>query len=89
MALISGVGLCFEILDSLADRLNFFGLLVRDRHVEFFFEFHNEFHRVERVGAEVLDEVRFVRHFIFVYAQFVDDDFLYAFGYSCHDFIKL
>jgi len=84
-----GAYLRFEVFNRLTDCLDFFRLLVGNRHIEFFFKFHNEFYRIKRVGSEILSEVCFMRYFSFVDAQFVNDNFLYAFGYSCHIFYTL
>ena len=50
------VRMLLDVIDRLADGLDLLGLLVGDGDVEFFFEFHHEFHGVERVGTEVVDE---------------------------------
>lgn len=38
---LSSVDVRFEIFNGLANRLNFLGLLVRNRYIEFFFKFHD------------------------------------------------
>jgi len=42
------------MLDSLADGLDLFGRIVWDVQIELFFEFHNQFHSVQRVGSKVV-----------------------------------
>lgn len=78
------LGLAFEVFHGLADGLDFLGLFIRDGDLEFLFEFHDELHGVERVGAKILDEVGFCDDFRFVNSQFVNNDFFNAFGYCCH-----
>ena len=40
----------------LTNRLDLFSGVVRDVDIEFFFQFHDQFDRVERIGAEVVHE---------------------------------
>jgi hypothetical protein len=85
----SGINMLFQIGDRLTYRLDTFSLFVGDRHVEFFFELHDKFYGIERVGAEVVDEAGTGGNFRFVNTQFVNDDFFYAIGYVCHVFQNL
>ena len=45
-----------DVIDGLADGLNFLGRVVGDVDVELFFEFHHQFDDVERIGPQVVDE---------------------------------
>lgn len=76
-----GLGVLFDVSDSLADRCDFFSLLVGDCHIEFFFEFHDKLDGIEGVSTEVLDEIGTCDHLSLVNAQFVNDDFFDAFSY--------
>lgn len=64
----------FDIRYSITYSTNLFCLVIRNRDTEFFFEFHDKFYSVERVGTEVVGEACFVLYFSFVYAQLVYDD---------------
>src|ERR1700732_1123837 len=49
-------GLMFlAVFAGLPDGLNLFSRVVGDIDVEFFLELHDEFHDVERIGAQVVD----------------------------------
>ena len=47
-----------DVLDGVADGDDLLGVLVRDLDVELLLEGHHQLDRVERVGAQVLDELR-------------------------------
>src|SRR4030095_16798477 len=47
----------FDVFDDVADTLELFGLLVGNFVAEFLFERHDQFHRVERIRPEILDEL--------------------------------
>jgi hypothetical protein len=66
----------FDVLDRFLDAGDLLGVVVGNFDPELFFERHDELHRVERVGAEVVDERRVWRHFFFVHAQLFHDDAL-------------
>src|ERR1051326_1154303 len=57
---------------------NLLRVLVADLDVELFFERHDQFDEIERIGVQVVDEVRFWSHLIFADAQLFGDDFLQA-----------
>src|SRR6188472_346939 len=65
-----------DVLDGFLHARDLLGVFVRDLDAEFLFEGHYELDGVERVGAEVIDERRIRRHFFFIDAQLLDDDFL-------------
>src|SRR6185295_15699020 len=68
-----------DVIDRVANALNLLGVLVRDFDGEFFFESHNQLDRVERVGAEIIDEPRVCGHFALVDSEFIDDYLFYPF----------
>ena len=70
-----------DVVDRFLDAGDLLGVLVGNLDPELLFERHDEFHRVERVGAEVVDERRIRRHFFFVHAQLLHDDALDLVGY--------
>ncbi len=70
-----------DVLDGLADGLNLLSRVVRDVDVELFFELHHQFDRIERIGAQVVDERRFGRDLFLVDAQLIGDDICYSFHY--------
>src|SRR5579864_4065853 len=54
--LFSRLGVLADIVDGILHGANFFSVLVGNFDVESFFESHDQFHGVERIGAEVVDE---------------------------------
>ena len=64
-----------DVIDSLLDCSDFFSFLVRDFGLEFFLERHDQFHRVERIGAEVVDERRLGFDVGFVHTQLFGNNF--------------
>src|SRR5436190_12373510 len=73
-----------DVLDRFLDTGDLLGVLVRDLDPELFLERHDQLHRVERVGAEVVDERCVRRHFLFVHAELLHDDALDLVGYRHH-----
>lgn len=63
------------VLDSLANGRDLLGLLVRDFHFEFVFQGHHQFHGVQRVSAEVVNERGIDFDVCFGNAQLLSDDF--------------
>ncbi len=78
-----------KIFNGLTDRLNFLGLFIRYGYIELFLKLHDQLNGVERVGAQILNEVGFRLYFAFIYTQFVSNDFCDTFGYACHIFLTL
>src|SRR3954453_19442544 len=76
----------FDVLDRFLDAGNLLRVLVRDLDAELLFEGHHQLHRVERVGAEVVDERGVRGDFFFVDAQLFDDDAL-DFVSNCHSIL--
>mgnify|MGYP000523646359 CR=1 FL=1 len=69
--------------------LDAFEFFFRHRHVEFLFERHDEFNRIERVSAQIVDK-RGGRHdFFFFDPKLLNDDFLNAFFNAAHDYSLL
>ena len=66
-----------DVLDRFLDARDLLGILVGDLDPELLFERHDQLHRVERVGAQVVDERRIRRHFFFVHTQLLHDDALH------------
>src|SRR5687767_8736725 len=66
-----------DVVSGFLDAGDLFGVLVRDLDPEFLFERHDELHRVERIGAEVIDERRIRRHFFLVDTELLHDDALH------------
>src|SRR5688500_12492755 len=70
-----GVGAILDVVDGLLDGGDLLGLSVRDLGVELLFERHHELDGVERVGAQVVDEGRFVLDLGLVHAELLGNDF--------------
>src|SRR5438876_8525493 len=54
-AAIRRLGAFFDVVDHVADGLQFFSIFVRHFDGKFLFERHHQFHDIERIGAQVLD----------------------------------
>ena len=59
----------FDVTDRILDGGDLLGVFVGNFDSESFFERHHEFHRIERVGAEIIDERCRRRHFGFVHTE--------------------
>src|ERR1700694_3598834 len=70
------LGAFFDVVDDVADGLQFLSVFVRHFHGKFFFERHHQFHDIERIGAQVLDKRRLRRDLLGVYSELLDDDVL-------------
>src|SRR5688500_7361578 len=57
--------------------LNLLGVFVRDLNAKLLFKTHHEFHRVQRVGAEVVNKSGVWRDLVFIDTKLVDDNLLY------------
>src|SRR5687767_7374447 len=75
-----------DVVDRLLDGRDLLGLLVRDFGFEFFLQGHYEFDGVERVGAEIVDEGRFVLDVSLVHAELLGHDLLHALFDVLHRF---
>src|SRR5215203_596231 len=64
-----------DVFDSLTDRLDLLGVLIRDLDPELILELHDHLDEVERVGAEILLEVRLFRDVRFLHGQALCQDF--------------
>src|SRR6185369_12348087 len=63
-----------DVFDYVADALELLSLFIGNFMAEFFFECHDQFHGIERIGAQIFDELGVGRHLIGVYTQLFDDD---------------
>jgi len=75
------VGTCLaevlvDVVNGLLDGGDLLSLFVRDFRLEFFFECHHQLDRVQRVGAEIVDERSLIGDFFFLDAQLLDNDLL-------------
>ncbi|MGF6411974.1 hypothetical protein OKW37_003644 [Paraburkholderia sp. MM5482-R2] len=73
-----GLDVCASVVDRLLNGGDLLGFFIWNFHAEFVFEGHHEFNGVERVGAEIVHERRFVLDFRFRNAQLFRDDLLDA-----------
>src|SRR4029078_11085440 len=65
-------GTLFNELDSIADGLDRFGRVIGDLDAELLFERHDEFNRIEAVGAEIVDKAGFRIHLLVTHAPGLD-----------------
>jgi hypothetical protein len=75
---------CIDIINSLLDGRNFLGFLVRNLTFKLFFERHYEFNRIERIGAEIVDEGGLGLDVRFVHSELLGDDALDTLFYAIH-----
>src|SRR5208283_515752 len=68
---------------------DFLRLLIGDLDLESLFKRHDQFNRVQRIGAEVIHERSFGRYLALVHAQLLHNDLLYAFLYGSHEVSNL
>src|SRR6478735_3647242 len=68
------VALAFDQSNGVADGLGALGFAVGDLDAELLLESHREFHDVEAVRAEVVDEIGVVSHLLGFDPQMLDDD---------------
>jgi hypothetical protein len=81
-----GGQLLVDELHRVADGLDVLSGVIRDFDVEFFFEGHDQFDVVERVGAQVVDEGSLLGDLVRIGVQVVDHDLADAFegvGHEC------
>src|SRR5687767_3005599 len=86
--LLLSLAVRLDVLDGFLHAGDLFGVLVGDFDAELLFERHHELHRVERVGAQVIDERRVRRHLFLVHAQLLHDDALHLVC-DCHLRLRL
>src|SRR5579864_453485 len=80
----SAFGVLFEELDRVADGQNGLRRVVGNLATEFLFEGHDEFDRVEAIGAEIIDEAGVIRDLVGLDAQMLHDDLLYPLANITH-----
>src|SRR5690349_3098105 len=71
---LSGLAAIRDVADGLAHSGDLFGVLVRNLDLEFFFESHHQFDRVERISAEVIDERSVIHDLLRLDAQLFGDN---------------
>src|SRR5271169_6742801 len=72
-----------DVIDSVLHGADFLRFLVRNLDIEGLLEGHYQFHRVQRIGAQVVHKRSADRDFAFVHAQLFHNDLLYPFFYGC------
>src|SRR6185295_10138933 len=73
-----------DIVDRVLDGRDLLGGVVRDLDPELLLERHDQLDDVETVGAEIVDEARFLGDLVRFDAQMLDDDLLNAVGSLAH-----
>ena len=64
----------FDVANNVANGLKLLGFFVRNVDSEFFFERHDEFDGIKRVGSKVFNELGFGGDLLGVYSELLDDD---------------
>jgi hypothetical protein len=80
----SAFGVIFEKFDGIADGENGLCCVIGDFAGELFLERHNQFNRVETVGAEIVDEACSFDHLVGLDSQMLHDDLLNPLGNVTH-----
>src|ERR1700722_12267405 len=70
-------GMFLDIVDRLSDSLNLLSLFVGDRQFKLVLELHHQLNRIQRVGVEIVDEMRLTSNLALVDAHLFADDFNY------------
>src|SRR5271166_2407800 len=78
-----------DIIDGVLDGADLFRLLVGNFDIEGLLEGHYQFHRVQRVCAQVVHKRRIGRDLALVHAQLFHNDLFHAFFYGCHGICNL
>jgi len=68
----------FDVFDDIADGREFFSLFIRHFDAELLFQRHDQLDGVERIRAEVFDELRLWRYLVRLHAELFNDDVLYT-----------
>src|ERR1035437_8132109 len=87
--LLLRLGVLVDVRHGVLHGADLLRILVRDFDLEGLFESHDQFDRVERVGAEVVYKRSAGRHFRFIHAQLLHDDLFHPFFNRSHRFVLL
>jgi len=77
---LSGSRGFLQEVDRVTNRDDGLGGIIRNFDAEFFFESHDQFDRVEGVGAKIFDEIRIVDNLVGIDTEMINHNFLYALG---------
>src|SRR5262249_1583068 len=80
----SALGVLLEELDRIADGEDRLRGVVGNLATEFLLERHDEFHRVEAVGAEIIDEARVLGDLLRFHPQVLHHDLLHPLANVAH-----
>src|SRR5258708_28499847 len=80
----SGLGVALDEADRVADSLDLLRSVVGNLDAELLFERHHQLHRVEAVGAEIVDELGIFLDLGRFDPEMLDDDLLHALGNIAH-----
>jgi len=68
---------------------DFFGLVVRDFAIKFFFEGHHEFNSVQAVSAQIINETGRLNNLVGIHAQMLNNNAFYTFRNVAHIILSL
>src|SRR5688500_9954765 len=71
---VSGLAAIRDVGDRLAHGRDLLGIFVGDFDLELFFESHDQLDRIERIGAEVIDERSVIHNLLSLDAQLFGDN---------------
>src|SRR5882672_3238392 len=81
---------CLRVLADVLDRIRYgadlLGVFVGNLDIEGLFESHDQFHRIERVGSQVVHKRGAGRDLALVHTQLLYDNLLHFFVNRCHCF---
>src|SRR6185503_20111400 len=83
-AVVKSALVLVDIVDRVLDGRDLLGSIVGNFDVEFFLERHDELDDVEAVGAQIIDETRFLCHLVGFDPEMLDDDLLHPFSSIAH-----
>src|SRR5690348_6415557 len=81
----SGLDVRLDVIHRLLDGGDFLGFLVGNFGFEFLFERHHQFHGVERIRAQIVNERGIRRDVLFLDSQLIDHDLLDALFDAAHE----
>ena len=74
-----------DVVDSLLHGGDLFRIFIRNLALEFLFQRHHQFNRIQGIRAQIVDERGLVLDFGLVYAELFGNDFLDAlFNFPCN-----
>src|SRR5699024_7266359 len=87
-SLCSAFGIGLDVIDRVLDLDDLLGFLVGNIDFELFFQRHHQFHGVQRVSTQIIDEGSLGRDLVFADAELLGNNLLYSILYVAHRFLS-